>query len=274
MKEWHLSKEFNFHGHTVKYGIDGRGPALVMVHGTPWSSFNLRHLILGLSDSFTVYYFDLLGYGQSGKPNADISLGIQNRLLDALLDEWHLNEPFIVGHDFGGTTILRNHILDKRSYEKIIVIDPVALSPWGSPFFKHVKRYEAAFAGVPDYIHEAIVRAYIQTAGNQPVDEKILDGFLRPWTGTEGKAAFYRQIAQADSKYTDEIKAKYQSIKRPVLIMWGEEDNWLPVGQAHALHQLIPDSKLVTVPETGHLIIEERPDVLIREIKAFLIRPT
>ena len=274
MKEWHLSKEFNFNGHIVKYGIDGRGPALVMVHGTPWSSFNLRHIIWGLSDSFTVYYFDLLGYGQSDKPNADISLGIQNRLLDALLDEWHLNEPFVVGHDFGGTTILRNHILDERSYEKIIVIDPVALSPWGSPFFKHVKRYEAAFAGVPDYIHEAIVRAYIQTAGNQPVDEEILDNFLRPWTGTEGKAAFYRQIAQADSKYTDEIQAKFQSIKRPVLIMWGEEDRWLPVEQAHGLHQLIPDSTLVTVPETGHLIIEERPDVLIREIKDFLIRPT
>ena len=274
MKEWHLSKKFNFHGHTVKYGIDGRGPALVMVHGTPWSSFNLRHLIIGLSDSFTVYYFDLLGYGHSDKPNVDISLGMQNRLLDALLDEWRLNDPFVVGHDFGGTTILRNHILDDRSYEKIIVIDPVALSPWGSPFFKHVNRYEAAFAGVPDYIHEAIVRAYIQTAGNQLVDEETLDMFLRPWTGAEGKAAFYRQIAQADSKYTDEIQAKLQTIKRPVLIMWGEEDKWLPVEQAHNLHQLIADSKLVTVPETGHLIIEERPEVLIREIKDFLIRPT
>ena len=121
----------------------------------------MRHLISGLSDSFTVYYFDLLGYGQSDKSDADVSLGIQNKLLDALLNEWQLNTPFVVGHDFGGTTVLRNHILNERDYKKIIVIDPVALSPWGSPFFKHVRKFEAAFAGVPDYIHEAIVRAYV-----------------------------------------------------------------------------------------------------------------
>jgi len=50
------------------------------------------------------------------------------------------------------------------------------------------------------------------------------------WTGVGWKAAFYRQIAQADSKYTDEIQAKYNAIHQPVLILWGEEDmrNWCP----------------------------------------------
>jgi pimeloyl-ACP methyl ester carboxylesterase len=273
MREWKLNNKFYFEGREVRYGFEGSGPTLVIVHGTPWSSFNLRHLISGLSDSFTVYYFDLLGYGQSDKSDADVSLGIQNKLIDALLNEWQLNKPFVVGHDFGGTTVLRNHILNERAYEKIIVIDPVALSPWGSPFFKHVRKYEAAFAGVPDYIHEAIIKAYVQTAAYKPIDNETLDEIVRPWTGTEGKAAFYRQIAQADSKYTDEIQAKYNAIHQPVLILWGEEDKWIPVEQAHSLHQLIPNSKLVTVPQAGHLVIEERPEILVREIKDFLNQP-
>ena len=273
MREWKLNNKFYFEGREVRYGFEGSGPTLVLVHGTPWSSFNLRHLISGLSDSFTVYYFDLLGYGQSDKSDADVSLGIQNKLIDALLNEWQLNKPFVVGHDFGGTTVLRNHILNERAYEKIIVIDPVALSPWGSPFFKHVRKYEAAFAGVPDYIHEAIIQAYVQTAAYKPIDNETLDEIVRPWTGSEGKAAFYRQIAQADSKYTDEIQAKYNAIHQPVLILWGEEDKWIPVEQAHSLHQLIPNSKLVTVPQAGHLVIEERPEILVREIKDFLNQP-
>ena len=62
---------------------------------------------------------------------------------------------------------------------------------------------------------------------------------------------------------------KYQ----PVLILWGEEDKWIPVEQAHSLHQLIPNSKLVTVPQAGHLVIEERPEILVREIKDFLNQP-
>jgi pimeloyl-ACP methyl ester carboxylesterase len=54
------------------------------------------------------------------------------------------------------------------------------------------------------------------------------------------------------------------------LILWGEEDKWIPIEQAYSLHQLIPNSKLVTVPQAGHLVIEERPEILFREIKEFL----
>lgn len=101
MIEWNLKQTFIFEERPVKWDVQGSGSPLVLAHGTPWSSFNLRHLAEGLSDNFTVYYFDLLGYGQSDKSNADVSLGVQNRLLDALLDYWGLDQPLIAGHDFG-----------------------------------------------------------------------------------------------------------------------------------------------------------------------------
>jgi len=102
------------------------------VHGTPWSSYNMRHLVDGLSQKYTVYFYDLLGYGQPDKPNDNVSLGVQNQILDHLLDEWDLTEPSIIGHDFGGSTVLRTHLLNKRQFRNIVVIDPVAVSPWGS----------------------------------------------------------------------------------------------------------------------------------------------
>ena len=60
MTEWNLSEKYVFNGHTVRYDICGDGPPVVLVHGTPWSSFNLRHIIKALSENFTVYYYDLL----------------------------------------------------------------------------------------------------------------------------------------------------------------------------------------------------------------------
>ncbi|MBJ7539083.1 alpha/beta fold hydrolase [Marinomonas transparens] len=269
MNTWTLPHNFEFKGRKVKYGISGEGEPLVLVHGTPWSSFNLRHLIHDLSRDYTVYYFDLLGYGESDKSDADVSLGIQNKLLDALIDHWKLEESFIVGHDFGGTTVLRNHILDKRRYKKIVVIDPVALSPWGSPFFKHIEQHESAFAGVPDYIHAAIVEAYIKTAAHQALDQETIDGILTPWISEGGKSAFYRQIAQADSRFTDEFQHKFADVSAPTLILWGEEDTWIPCEQAHVLQSKIEGSKLVTVPNAGHLVIEENPTVLVTEIRRF-----
>jgi hypothetical protein len=79
-----------------------------------------------------------------------------------------------------------------RDFDKIVLIDPVAVSPWGSPFFQHVNAHETAFAGVPDDIHESIVRAYVKTAAFKPIDNATLNMIVLPWTGRDGKAAFYR----------------------------------------------------------------------------------
>ncbi|WP_353304601.1 alpha/beta fold hydrolase [Sessilibacter corallicola] len=88
-------------------------------------------------------------------------------------------------------------------------------------------------------------------------------------TYTCGKSAFYRQIAQADSKFTDEFQNKFADINAPVLILWGEEDQWIPCEQAYLLQSKIENSKLVTVPNTGHLVIEEDPVRLVKEIRSF-----
>ncbi len=270
MSERKLPEAYFFNGRTVRYGVRGDGPPVVLVHGTPWSSFNLRHLIETLSQSFTVYYYDLIGYGQSDRTPGDVSLSIQNQVLDQLLDHWQLDNPAIIGHDFGGTTVLRTHLINRHDFAKIILIDPVAISPWGSSFFQHVKEYEAAFAGVPDYIHEAIVRAYVKTAAFKPIDDATLDMIVLPWTEPDGKAAFYRQIAQAHSGYTDEVQPLYADISRPVLILWGCEDTWIPLEKGEILHSMIPGSIFHVIPNAGHLVIEEKPNQLIEKIHPFI----
>lgn len=270
MTDWHLTETYTFEDRYIKFGVRGKGPPVIVVHGTPWSSYNMRHIIEGLSSDYTTYYFDLIGYGQSDKSDGDVSLGIQNRILEELIKYWGIEMSSIIGHDFGGATVLRTHLLNKQDFEKIVLIDPVAVSPWGSPFFQHVKAHEAAFAGVPDTIHEAIVRAYINTAAYKPIQSETMDRTVQPWTGKDGKAAFYRQIAQAKEDYTDEVQPAYSQIKRPVLILWGAEDNWIPAARGRLLHESIPGSLFDEIPDAGHLVIEEQPALLLDKIRTFL----
>ncbi len=271
MTQWKLSRSWEFQGQTVRYDVHGDGPPLVLVHGTPWSSFNWRHLIPRLAEKWTVYFYDLLGYGQSEmREGQAVSLDVQNRVLADLLDHWQLDTPRIMGHDFGGTTVLRTHLVEKRDFERIVLVDPVALSPWGSPFFAHVHKYEAAFQGVPDYIHEAIVTAYVKGAMHHPMPEETLQGILRPWLGELGRRAFYRQIAQADQRFTDETEPKYGTITRPVLIAWGEEDAWIPIETGRRLHKAIPGSQFVPIPGAGHLVQEDEPESLFTAVQQFL----
>ena len=270
--EWPVDDIYDFDGRPVRYGVTGSGRPLVVVHGTPWSSYNLRHLIRGLSDDFTVFYYDMVGYGESDKRPGDVSLGVQNELLARLVAHWGLSSPYAVGHDFGGATVLRGMLLNGLKFAGVALIDPVALSPWGSPFFRHVKRHEDAFSGLPDYIHEAVVRAYVGDAGHVPLAPEVLARTVRPWLSVDGKGAFYRQIAQADSRYTRQVEPLYRDVNVPVLILWGEDDTWIPIERGRTLAGMVPDAEFYSIPDAGHLVIEERPDALLARLAAFFTR--
>ena len=81
-----------------------------------------------------------------------------------------------------------------------------------------------------------------------------------------GQTAFYRQIAQMNQRYTDEIETLLPDVRCPVSILWGEADEWIPVGQGHKLQGLIPRSRLRTVPQSGHLMQEDAPEAIITAI--------
>ncbi|MDE1182393.1 alpha/beta hydrolase [Paraburkholderia sp.] len=259
-----LPYTFDFEGETVRYGSTGDGPPLVLVHGTPFSSQVWRRIAPIAASFRRVYYFDLLGYGCSGqRAGQDVSLGVQNRLLAALLDHWQLTRPDVVAHDFGGATALRAAVLNRCEYRSLLLIDPVAIAPWGSPFVRHVRAHEAAFAGVPPYIHQAMIDAYLQGAVHRPLPDDVLRIYSTPWTGDTGQAAFYRQIAQMDQRYTDEVEPRYGELDCPVSILWGDDDQWIPVDRGIALASMIPGARLTRVPGCGHLMQEDAPEAIV-----------
>lgn len=259
-----LPYRFNFEGRPVAWGAAGDGDPLVLVHGTPFSAQVWRRIAPLLARRWRVYYFDLLGYGESDKAaGRDVSLGVQNRLLAALCREWGLANPEMLGHDFGGATALRAHYLDGLRYKRLTLVDPVAVAPWGSPFVAHVREHEAAFAGLPDYAHEALLRAYLQSAAASPLGEEALDVHMSPWKGDEGRPAFYRQIAQMDQRYTDEIEPGYGPMDCPVRILWGERDEWIPIARGRRLAEALTGGALTRVPGAGHLVQEDAPEAIV-----------
>jgi len=263
---WTLPETFLFEGQAVRCGRLGRTdrPPLVLVHGTPFSSVVWRRIAPYLSEHRQVFYYDLLGYGRSEmRAGQDVSLAVQGRLFEALLSHWRLLKPDVVAHDFGGCTALRGHLLHGCEYRSLTLIDPVALAPWGSPFVRHVRDHEAAFAGLPAYVHAAILPAYIGGAAFRPLPASALQLYIDPWLGTSGQAAFYRQIAQMDQRYTDEIEPRYGEMRCPVRIIWGEQDGWIPVERGSELARRIAGSSLHVVPEAGHLVQEDAPEAIV-----------
>lgn len=262
-----LTRTLHWRGREVAWDRFGDGPPLVLLHGTPWSSALWRPMAEALSARFTVYLWDMPGYGVSSKdPYHRVDLGVQGELFAALLEQWQLDRPHLVAHDLGGAVALRARLLHGARYASLCLVDVVALSPWGSPFFTLVRDHAEVFAQLPAAVHRGAVEAYIRGASHRGLGEDDLEMLVAPWTGELGQCAFYRQIAQADERFTDEIEPRYGEIEEPTHIVWGSADTWIPRDRARRLQQRIPASTLALIEDAGHLIQLDAPTALAAEL--------
>jgi pimeloyl-ACP methyl ester carboxylesterase len=273
MADLRLPREFEWRGRTVAWEVLGAGPPVVMCHGTPWSAQLWAPFARALSREFRVYLWDMPGYGQSSKrPEHPVDLGVQGEVLAALLAHWELAAPHVVAHDYGGAVSLRAHLLHGARYGSLALVDVVALRPWGSDFFRLVGAHPEVFAAQPRAVHRGALEAYVAGASHRGLTAAQRDTLTAPWLTGEGQAAFYRQIAQADERFTAEIEPSYPALALPVAVVWGREDTWIPVDRAERLATTIPGAELEIIDGAGHLVQYDAPVELAVALHRWLYR--
>ncbi|ORA28189.1 alpha/beta fold hydrolase [Mycobacterium aquaticum] len=260
-------------GRVVAWHRRGSGPPVVLCHGTPWSSVVWHQIADDLDHSRTVYLWDMPGFGRSSMVGGqDVSIAAQIRALTELLDVWDLERPAVIAHDVGGAVALGAHLLHRRAMERLVLVDIVTLRPWGSPFFRLVRDHADVFMQLPPALHEGLVRAYIRGASYRELDAPTQELLVAPWLSAVGQQAFYAQIAQCRTQDTEPIVDRLAEVTTPTTILWGNEDAWIPAEQASRLAASIPDAKFTLVPEAGHLVHYDAPDLLARQIQAALMQ--
>ncbi|KHL18526.1 pimeloyl-ACP methyl ester carboxylesterase [Mumia flava] len=267
-----LRRTQDWDGRTIAWDVAGSGPPVVLCHGTPWSSYVWEEYGDALvAAGCTVYRWDMPGYGASSKnPDHRVGLDVQGEAFAAMLRSWGLERPHVIAHDIGGAVALRAHLLHGAPYASLCLVDVVALRPWGSPFFRLVREHAEAFAQLPDAIHRGAIEAYVAGASHRGLRPEVLDSLVAPWLGDEGRAAFYRQIAQADEEHTRVLEDRFAEIGMPVRVVWGTEDAWIPVDRAERLRDAIPDATVRLVPDAGHLVMLDAPVAVASQIRSWL----
>ncbi|WP_349360678.1 alpha/beta hydrolase [Stappia sp.] len=265
---WTLERAASTSAGRVAWGSAGDGPPLVLAHGWPWSSFVWHRLVPALSQRFKVHWYDMPGFGHSElSPARPPSLAVQGEVFGEMLDHWRVDAPMVVAHDFGGAVALRAHLLHGRDYAGLALMNVVAMRPWGSDFFEHVKAHVSAFSGLPPHIHAAIVRAYIDSALARAIPPKDRDHLDAPWLTPAGQRAFWRQFELADEVFTAEIEPHYGALRCPTSILWGTDDPWIPLERGMALAECV-GTPLTPLPGLGHLPQLEAPQVVLRALVA------
>jgi pimeloyl-ACP methyl ester carboxylesterase len=255
----------------IRYDLRGEGSPVVLVHGTPSSSFVWQKVWPSLSARWQVLTYDLAGYGTSEQcEGQDVRLRAQAHVLAELIAHLGLERPHLVGHDFGAATVLGGHLVEQKPAASLTIIDGVALNPWGTPYSLLVRDNVGVFQALPAYVHEAMLAAHLRSAVSRMLDDATLRALIAPWTGEAGQAAYYRQIAQYDHEFTGLLETRYPEIKVPTQILWGAEDRWIAPETAQRLQALIPGARLSYLPDAGHFAMLDTPNAVAERIVAFL----
>jgi pimeloyl-ACP methyl ester carboxylesterase len=258
--EWGLSERAELNGGTIAWERFGEGPPLVLTHGTPSWSYEWRALVGPLAEHFSVYLWDLLGYGDSEqRQGQDVSIAAQARYLCELLDLWGLGSPAVAGHDIGAAITLRAHLCEGHEFSSVTLVDGVVFNPWNTPVTMHVRRHLEAYLTMPAHIYEQVIRAHLRTAFERAPGPGVIDGYLRPWLGPEGQRAYFRKLEQIDEEQTAVLAPRLGELAMPVTVVWGECDRWLDPSIGRRLAAAIPRAELHLLPDAGHFSMEDDP---------------
>lgn len=267
------------HGHDVAYRQAGSGPLIVMVHGIAGSSGTWAAVMPLLAERYTVIAPDLLGHGESAKPRGDYSLGAYASGIRDLLAVLGHDRATIVGHSLGGGVAMQLAYQFPQMAERLVLICSGGLG-------KEVNLLLRALS-LPgtEYLLPAILspqlHGLVRWAGT-PFGRLGLrvDPFLAEvwaaWsrlTDLRAQRAFIHTIRAVIDVAGQRVSARdrlYLTDEMPTMIVWGEDDHVIPVEHGRIGHELMPGSRLEIVPDAGHFLPWERPELLDRLLRDFL----
>ena len=273
--EGYSMKQVSVEGINISYVEKGKGNPIVLVHGIPTSSFLWRDMIEELSAHGRVIALDLPGFGFSDPPrNGDYRISNYAHVLERFFDALSIERATLVCHDLGGPISLTYALRHPGNYERLIILDTFLhrdLPPWPlsmkiakiwpiGEIFLWIGGKSILRSGLEEgvvnksRISEGVVKRYYMPDGNP-------DKLNRSMLGT------LRIDYMKDLKF---IEKNLRTIQKPTLILWGEEDTFLPISLGERIHKDIMGSKMERIPNCGHFIPEDQPELATKTIVAFL----
>lgn len=203
---------------------------------------------------------DLLGCGDSDKPvGADLGIVAQAGYARELLDALGIGSFAVVGHGVGGG--IAQLLALGGEVPAMILLDSIAFDGWPATATAEAQR-QAPGSGAA--LAEALLRTSFDLGMGRRtrLTEEALVEYLRPYAGDAGSAACFRFLRAMDGQGLIGRELELERLEIPVLILWGEDDPFLPVTLAERLSDALPMSSLALVPGCSHFLPEDAPETI------------
>lgn len=254
-------------GTLIAFERSGKGPPLVLVHGTTADHTRWKPVLPQLERHFTVYAVDRRGRGGSG--DAPV-YAIENEFDDVAAVVDAIGEPvLLLGHSYGALCALEAS-LRTRNLRKLVLYEPPvrtagSLYPPGA-----AERLQALLdAGEAD----SVVATFFREVVRAPDDELAMLRSLPNWPARVAAAHTIPRELRINDDYRFE-QARFVAMRVPTLLLLGGSSPPMFQDAIEAVRAALPDARVAVMPGQQHAAINTAPDLFLREVLGFFLEPS
>jgi pimeloyl-ACP methyl ester carboxylesterase len=263
----------------VRYFERGSGRPVVFIHGVLTNADLWRAVVPDVAEAgFRCIAPDLpLGsHDIPMKPDADLTPQGQADLIADFLAALDLQDVILVGNDTGGALV--QIMLSRRPerVERVVLLPSDSFEYFFPPIFKplpKLARVPGAMALLGRLVRIKALHPLPFVLGwvvKHPLPADIAESYLWPLGRSAGVRRDLRKLLRdVHPRHTLAAAEKLRTFDRPVLLIWGSEEKLFPIRFARRLADVLPDARLVEVPDTYTFISEDQPAVVVRHIVEF-----
>jgi len=238
-----MTPEGRVHYYEAEARIPGGGVPLVLVHGLADRDESWAPMLERLKKAgFHVYAPDLLGYGRSPKPaGSDYSISTQEQFVTDFIQSLGLQKTDVGGWSMGGWIVLKLALDHPEMVDRVVVYDSAGIRqqvvggaqifhPTDGPSLQHLfSLLEPNAKPLPRFVRRDLLRKL-----------------------GEGQWVVDKSMASMETG-NDLLDSRLGGLTQPLLIVWGSNDELLPLSIGKQIHMLVPQSELDVVEGCGHL---------------------
>ena len=258
----------------VHFRDEGEGFPIVLIHGTAASLHTWDAWTDDLKKTNRVIRMDLPAFGITGpNKNADYSIEAYTTFLHSFLEKLKLEKFHLAGNSLGGN-IAWNYTADYPSkVEKLILVDASGLPTNKSQpaIFKMAKTpiLNSLFLYItPRFLIKKNIEEVYED--DSKITDELINRYHKMALRVGNRKAFIDR-AKTDFKLDTQVNLeKLKSIQTSTLLIWGAKDLWIPIANGIRMNEILVNSKLEVLENSGHVPMEENPKESLKLMNDFL----
>lgn len=243
---------------------------LILIHGFLSSTISFRQLIPHLTEEYHVVAIDLPGFGKSEKSKTFFySLENYGKLVLEFIKEMGWKDVVLIGHSMGGQVALHASRQDGTLIKKLVLLGCCG-------YIKRAKATAIYCSYIPFFswgLKHWVLRKDMRNnlLGVLHNIDLVTDDLIKGYRAQFLEDGFFDSLIRLLRHREGDLKPfELNTIQHPILLIHGNDDKVIPMSTGKRLNEDLKNSQLIVYKDAGHLIMEEKPMELARDIKKFI----